>query len=350
MKIVEILYNPWEGGAEEVSYLLAKEAIKDGQEVEFIFGQEGPFVQRVKDLGCRVHFVKMHSPFDPFAIWNLRKIFKEIKPDIVHTMFLRENFLAIVASKLTGIGRVVSTVHRIEPKTKTQAFFNRMYSRGLSAFIATSKVAEKYLTEEGIKKEKLKVVYNGIELPNIKNISKKSPVFTVGFVGRVSSVKNIPLLFEALKNVDKNNLEVMIVGDGPEREKLEEQAKGLKLEKVVSFKGYSKNPSVFYKEFDVFVLPSKIEVFPMALLEAMSYGVPAVASNVGGIPEIVKDGENGMLFTSGNVEELAEKLEKIRNEKHTKERLSENALKSVRQFSAEKMYKETKKIYLEALG
>ena len=137
MKILEILYNPWEGGAEEVSYLLAKESLKDGQKVEFVFGKDGPFVQRVKDLGCPVHFVKMRSPFDPIAVWKLRSLFKEIKPDVVHTVFLRENFLSIIAAKISGVKGVFSTVHRVEPKTKIQAFFNRIYSKGLSSFIAT---------------------------------------------------------------------------------------------------------------------------------------------------------------------------------------------------------------------
>ena len=136
MRIMQIIYYPGQGGAEQYAYLLAKYAKENGHETCFVFGQKGPFVERVKQLGSKIFFLKMRSPFDPLAIIGLNKLYKQWNPEIVQTHFLRENFIAIAANKLTKVKGVFSTVHRLEPKTKTQATINKAYSNGLTKFIA----------------------------------------------------------------------------------------------------------------------------------------------------------------------------------------------------------------------
>lgn len=350
MKIVQVLYYPGQGGAERVVYLLAKEAIKDGQEVEFIFGKEGPLVERVQGLGCKIHFIKMRSPFDLRAIWNLYKLFKNIKPDVIHTHFLRENFLSIVAGRMCGIKAIFSSVHRIEPKTSIQRWFNRAYSHGLTSFIAVSNATEEYLLKEGIKQNKIKMIYNGIELPNKVTRATPSNTFTVGFVGRLAPVKNVSLLVGAVSIIKDKDINVLIVGDGSEKESLETQVKKAYLTDTIEFMGHLENLSGVYGKIDTLVCPSERETFGLAPLEAMSYGIPVIASNIDGLTEIVKDEENGLLFESGNVEELAKKIDKLLDDPVLWKKLSTNAFRSAQNFSSQKMYIETKKVYLEFLN
>jgi glycosyltransferase involved in cell wall biosynthesis len=351
MKIVQMLYYPGQGGAEQVSYLLAKEAIKNDDEMIYVFSEDGPFVERVKSLGCPIYFVKMRSPFDIKAIVELVGLFKKIKPDIIHTSFLRENFLAIIAGRVSGVKGIFSSVHRIEPKTKIQAFFNKLYSNGLTKFIVTSRVAEKYLLNEGVNKGKIVLVYNGIELPPEKiNPKTKKDKVSIGFIGRLSEEKNVSLLLKAISGLkDKDRVEVLIVGDGPERGRLEKESEELSVDKLVSFKGYSDNPSQYYKKIDVLVLPSKIEVFPMVVLEALSYEVVVVSSDVGGVSEVIVDKENGFLFESQDFEGLTEIITNIINNPDMVNKISKNALLSAKNFSSKIMYEKTRKLYLEVL-
>ena len=85
MKIMQIMYYPGQGGAEQYAYLLAKYAKKNGHETCFVFGQKGPFEERVKELGCEIYYLKMRSPFDPLAITGLSQLYQKWQPDIVQT-------------------------------------------------------------------------------------------------------------------------------------------------------------------------------------------------------------------------------------------------------------------------
>lgn len=349
MKIVQVFHYPGQGGAEKVAYLLAKEAIKDGQEVEFIFGEEGLFVKRVQKLGCKIHFLKMRSPFDLMATLKLYKLFKSIKPDVIHTHFLRENFLSIVAGRMCGIKAIFSSVHRIEPKSPIQKWFNRIYSHGLASFIAVSRVTEEYLKDEGIKPNKIKMIYNGIDLPNKTKRSLSRNIFTIGFVGRLASVKNVSLLVEAISIIKNKDIKVLIVGDGIEKESLETKVKKAHLTDKIEFVGHLENLSVVYGKIDALVCPSKRETFGLAPLEAMSYGVPVIASNIKGLTEVVKDEKNGLLFESENAEELAKKIDKLLNDLVLWEKLSMGAVKTAQAFTSEEMYRNTKRLYSSQL-
>jgi glycosyltransferase involved in cell wall biosynthesis len=135
----------------------------------------------------------------------------------------------------------------------------------------------------------------------------------VGTVGRLNEVKNQSLLLKAVATPgpDFKDVEILLVGDGPERASLERLASELGLASRTHFAGYQQNPEHFLPAMDVFALTSRIEGLPLALLEAWAAGVPVVSSAVGGVPKVVVDGENGLLFPNGDVHALASALRQL---------------------------------------
>ena len=348
MKIIYPLHFPGRGGAERYVLLLAKRARQEGHQILFLFGGDGPFISEVKKAGFSYQFLKMKHPFDLVAVVKLAKIIKTEKPDVIHTQFLRENFIAILASKISRGPKIFSTVHRIEPKNLIQRTFNRIFSRGLVRFIAVSQVAEEYLLEEGINREKIVIIYNGTELSVKRESRQKHSDLIIGYAGRLSAEKNVPLLLKAVSLIKNTcSFQIQIAGDGPERDFLEQESMKRGLENRVHFLGHIKDLSKKYSEWDILILPSRLEVFPMVLLEAMSYGVPVIASRVGGNQELIKDGISGLLFESDNAEDLAKKIKEFVRDRKLQKTLSLKGRLRAEEFSAGKMAQETFKVYRE---
>ena len=160
-----------------------------------------------------------------------------------------------------------------------------------------------------------KVVYNNINTPRIEKLSKERAVNfgvnkkVIGFVGGISEeVKGLKYLIRAFYKVKQKipNSLLVLVGDGPDKQKLISLAKSLNLENDVIFTGFKENPLQYMKGFDLMVLPSTSEAFGYVLLEAMYVGTPVIGSNVGGIPEVLKYDE--LLFEPRNIDKLVSKI------------------------------------------
>jgi glycosyltransferase involved in cell wall biosynthesis len=135
----------------------------------------------------------------------------------------------------------------------------------------------------------------------------------LGFVGRLNAVKGLKYLLRALQVViqERSNVVVLLVGEGPEASRLKAQAAHLGIEQYLRFAGAHRNVAPWFGTFDVAVLPSLSEGLPLAVLEAMSSGTPVIASRVGGIPEIIRDGQNGLLIPPRDVEALTHAINSL---------------------------------------
>jgi len=355
MKLTYLLYYPGSGGAEQYVFILARHALAEGYMVEFVFGQEGPFVDRIKGLGINVTFIKMRSPFDIIAIINLIKFFRVSKTDIAHTMFLRENFLTIMASKFSKT-KVVSTVHRIEPKTKIQGIFNRLYSFGLAKFI-TSPLSRKLLLSEGISSMKIIDISNGIEIKEYdkekteREIGKSINNLILTYVARLSEEKGHCVLLGAVDKIKHSNLKFCLVGDGPLRKKLKNMSLKLKSKADFVFIGNRNDGYEIIGVSDVYIQSSFIEVMPLSVIEAMFLEVPVIASDIEAHKILLKNGEYGTLFKSGDSKDLAKKIDMVLGDLDKYKQKALMAKKYVeKKYTAEIMWKNTKKVYLEAIN
>jgi glycosyltransferase involved in cell wall biosynthesis len=173
---------------------------------------------------------------------------------------------------------------------------------------------------------------------------------TFVFVGRLTEQKALPVLLDALREVPEAKVE--LVGDGPERERLERQARDLGLTGRVRFTGSLGRPQVLahLAAARAAVLPSAWENLPHAAVEALSVGTPVVATAVGGVPEVVHDGENGLLVPPGDPTRLAGALRSILDDDRLRARLAANAAPSVAAIGRDAIYERLESILLDAAG
>src|SRR5690606_37146156 len=187
--------------------------------------------------------------------------------------------------------------------------------RSTDKVICVSQSVKDHLVKTGeIPVEKGVVIYNPVSFLKGMNFGKDSnhdKFFNMVYVGRLEKVKNVDTLLRAFSQLENEQLRLTLVGDGRERENLENLVRELELSDKVSFEGFQSDPGKYLSAADLYVLPSYSEGFGIAAVEAMFLKVPVLATNVGGIPEFIKDGENGWLFDPKSLEELVSKLEEI---------------------------------------
>jgi glycosyltransferase involved in cell wall biosynthesis len=174
----------------------------------------------------------------------------------------------------------------------------------------------------------------------------------VGIVARLNEIKRQDLLMRAFATVRPEfpDAHLLLVGDGPARNELGELSARLGLAACVHFAGYQAQPNRFLQAMDVFVLPSRLEGMPLAILEAWAARLPVVASRVGGVPKVVKDGETGLLFESGDQPALEAALRRVLGDRELARRLGIAGRKRVEaDYDTRRMLAEYQRLYLEVL-
>jgi glycosyltransferase involved in cell wall biosynthesis len=180
----------------------------------------------------------------------------------------------------------------------------------------------------------------------------KDDRYIIGTLGRLETQKGLPYLVEALRLLSESGSRafLLVVGSGREEERLREMVSRFGLEVCVQFLGMRRDVPEIHRAMDVFVLPSLWEGLPIALLEAMASGLPVVATPVGGVPEVVKNGKNGLLVPTKDPVALAEALRKIRQDPLLAEELGREGRETVRErYSHRRVAEEVMEIYRESL-
>jgi glycosyltransferase involved in cell wall biosynthesis len=199
--------------------------------------------------------------------------------------------------------------------------------------------------------EKLHIIHCGVE-PERYSSGPRPERPTLLFVGRLAAVKGVPVLFEALTSIIKDQPSVLLrlIGDGPERQRLTVQAEGLGLKDHVEFCGYRSQSEVAgaLSKTDVFVLPSFAEGVPVVLMEAMASGVPVVTSLIAGVPELVEDGVSGILVSPGAAELLVDALNTLLKDAALREEMGRAGREKVKtEFDSAREAKKLKQLFLQ---
>lgn len=173
-------------------------------------------------------------------------------------------------------------------------------------------------------------------------------------MGHLTKQKGVEYLLKATKELKekKEDFALKIIGDGSERRSLEKSSQDLSIENLVHFIGHKENAWKYMQDLNVLVLPSLWEGLPNVIMEAMAVGVPVVATNVGGVPELIKNGETGFLVEPKNPKTLAEKIEHVLNlPEEERNRVGEKARRVVKEkFSIEKMVNEHEGLYKKLMN
>lgn len=315
-----------------------------------IYSEEGPGFTRFSDLGIPMYRVKMRNPFDISAAVKVKDIFSEENVGVVHAQFLRENYIGVLSKLLGAKVKLFWTYHVDVPMSGNVRRLNNFATRMNEAVISVSKYMKQSLIQKGVPAHKIKVIYNGIEDNDETRKAHLETTPVISIIGRLREEKGHLFLLQSLEALRKSYPDspwiCHMYGDGPQLEEIEGRIKQLQLEDRVIMKGFCSDKNEMFFKSDIIVIPSQNENLPYAGLEALSYHKPVVASNIGGIPEIIKHGETGYLVEYGDAEKFAFYLNKLLTDKNDYALLSNQGRDHFeKNFTLAKMVSDTKEIY-----
>jgi glycosyltransferase involved in cell wall biosynthesis len=283
------------------------------------------------------------------AALELRRLIRELRPHILHTHTATAGAIGRVAAMLAGAARPPIVVHTFHGHVlrgyfgPVRSMFFRLLERRLArastALVAVSPEVRDDLLALGVApRERFTVIRLGIELEQrvqaggdgrmeVRRLMGIPPErFVVGWIGRMTGVKRLDDVLLAFKRLCEHEVDacLCLVGDGPDREQVERQAHRLGIMRRSLFLGYQEDVAGYYAAFDAFVLPSGNEGTPVTTIEALAGGRPVVATRVGGLPDVVRDGQDGFLVDAGAVDDLADRLARLASDPDLRRRMGES--------------------------
>ena len=300
-----------------------------------------------------------------FPLFRLVRIMRQYRPHIVHTRNWGA-IEAVAAAKLAGVPVVIHSEHGYEVDMfaglpiRRRLFRRAAYAMADAVFAVTRELRDFHACQAWIHPERIGVIYNGVDTQRFaphretrivvrKELGLPEEAFVVGAVGRLVPIKDQQTLLKAAALLSGSGIDVrvLLVGSGPERERLQGRATDA-LEGRVCFAGDSDRVPEMLNAMDVFVLPSLGEGMSNTLLEAMACGLPVLATNVGGNPEIIENNLNGCLFTPGDAEWLASKLKLLARDPALIHQLGTAARnRAIESFSLSRMLETYRSFYLD---
>jgi glycosyltransferase involved in cell wall biosynthesis len=315
VRVVEILATGTNGGAQEHVYSLISRLDRSRYDVSVISLSPGSAARKIERLGVPVTVLDEHD--DAVAVGAVTALLDGIRPDVIHNHMYRAELVGTRAAiALRAIGRrrphVVSTVHSSRVRSAEDREVLRLLTPEMDRLIAVSRSIVRKLAEEGRVGDApawppVSLIHNGVDL---ERYDHQDPCCTlreeyglpddasiVGIVARLEPEKGHPTLLEAWRLVLREvpSAYLLVVGEGSRYDALAEQAAELGVSDHVVFTGRRDDVPAVTAALDVAVLPSYREAQGLTVLEAMALSRPVVASNVGGIPEMIEDGVTGLL-------------------------------------------------------
>lgn len=374
LKVFHIASGDLWAGAEVQTAQLLLELKKDPFiRIEAALFNKGVLYDKLMASGITTHFLNEDKQSSLQILRGLYTHCKHWEPDVVHTHRYKENCLGGLAASASNVPVIVHTVHGLQEalgglenlKLNCYSLVSSQITRRVaSGLIGVSREIAAYL-EVSFPKARVVCIHNGInsglisggETSNVTRggIGIAEAAYVVGTVGRLSPVKGIEYLLQAVSLlVNEWGLEaiqVAIIGGGPLQEQLEALSRELAIAQHVRFLGERRDVPDLLKLLDVFVMPSLHEGIPMALLEAMGAGCPIVASAVGGIPEVVRDGTDGMLVPAKDPKALAQAINALYVSELDRSRFGHaGRMRVAADFDAEQMAARTKDFYVDLLS
>jgi glycosyltransferase involved in cell wall biosynthesis len=298
------------------------------------------------------------TEMDLSAAWRLARALKQLNPDIVHAHDPHGVAMAALALSMSiqPVTPPLVASRRVDFRIRGNALSRWKY-RQVDCFICASEAIRQLLLEDYVEPERAVTVHEGIDLGRVAaatpaNIHEEfwlphgAPI--VGNVAALVPHKGQKHLIEAAALVVRRvpDARFVIAGEGELRESLEHQVKHLGLEKHVVFAGFRPDVLSFHKSFDIFVMSSVTEGLGTSILDAMAAGRPVVGTTAGGIPEVVKDGETGLLVPPRDHEAMANAIVKLLKDEALRKRMGAAGMTLAQStFSAERMVEATLRVY-----
>jgi len=368
LRILYLINYAGKGGTEQYVYSLAKVFHGNRAEVFFAYNEEGPLVERMKELGIQTFRLEMKGRFDLKAAINLAVLCRKLGIDIIHTQFLREYYIALM-SRLFGSGvHVVNTCHMIHTAHPADRVLNRLFHFGSSPTIAVSHAVKNVLIRQGVRPRSIEVIHNGVDVDyfaedvpsNIRDeLGIGSDSLVAVSIARFSAEKGHSFLIRSIARLMKEstvfswrNIVFLLVGDGGTLEESKKLAEELGVSGHIVFAGYRSDVRNILKGSDIYICHSEYEALPISILEAMACGLPVITTDVGGTGEIVNEkSQCGIRVKYGDSDGMANAMKLLFEDRNLREEYGRNGLETVRkEFSLKSMAEKTWQVYTGCCG
>lgn len=312
-------------------------------------------------IGVKVHVLQKRRAVDIPFMMSLLRFLRQHRPDVVHTHLFTADLWARCAAWLVGIPAIFSTVHSTNAwKSKLHWWLDRLLASPSQKVIGCAENVSEMLIEQGIPASKVVCIPNGVDLKRMSEapslslqdtFSIQENVPLICLVGRYHAAKGHLALLPVLSTLaSRHRFHCLFIGEGELREDIEQAVEQLALSEFVTLTGYREDVPSIMKACDIMVMPSVWEGLPMALLEGMACELAVVASRVGGIPDVVSDAEDGLLYDQGDASALEAALERLLSDQTFRTQLGDAAANKVRNhYSAAVVQQQYEALYCDAL-
>jgi glycosyltransferase involved in cell wall biosynthesis len=317
------------------------------------------------NVASKVVHCRMNGIWDLIAINRVKALIEGGKFDIVHTHLPRADVIGRAAARFSRVPVVLTTIHALDKhrerlSKKIHALADRITMRFATRVICVSNASRHHLCRQfpeiahrvvtlhnGIDFNKFDQLIDSKEARGALGLTTDKPV--IGVTARLRPVKGVEYLLLAVRKLTLQNLigGCLIVGDGESKSSLERMAAELGISDKVVFTGYRQDVALPLAAMNIFVLPSISEGFPTCLMEAMAMRKPIIATSVGGVPEIIDDGETGVLVPPKEPDRLVSAIAKlIANPEEQKKMVETAYAKAVNRYSLQHMINEYESMYI----
>lgn len=310
----------------------------------------------LRDAELSFTTVAVARPFSPSLVKAIRVHLEEAGIDILHCVGYKADLHGGMAARWGALALPVSTVHgwlfRPDRKERFYGWLNLLALKRFSRVVTLSRFYERMLAGAGIPADKLVRIPSGLHLDVPEDVSRNSDVLTFGMLGRLSEEKNHALFLEAVRAAVDRGLDAqfLLAGEGPLRGAIEAGVSQLRLQQHVRVAGYM-DRNTFMERIDVYVICSTIENLPYSVLEAMAWSKPVVATDVGGLPDLVDDGQTGLLVPANDADALAGALVAMGADPERRKRFGRaGRAKGERSFGPEQMVRGHMALYRDLLA
>jgi glycosyltransferase involved in cell wall biosynthesis len=370
MRIVHAIARLNVGGAAQQVLELAAGQSGSGHEVVVAAGQLAPGEESMSyladELGVEVVDVpelqRELSPRDLLAARRLRGLIRARRPDVLHTHAAKAGAAGRLGALVSGSARPPVRVHTFHGHVLRGYFgprrervftaIERALARGTSALVVSSRAVRDDLVQLGVAPaERFEIVRYGFRFDEPaapRDLGLPDGTFVVGWAGRLTEIKRPLDLVRALAALRGRGVDAafVLLGDGALRPDVEALAAELGVADALHLMGYHRGLADWHAAFDALLLTSANEGTPVAVLEALAAGRPVVATAVGGVPDVVDDGETGFLAAAGDTDALAERLERLARDPDLRARMGRLGAERVREhFGVERMVEEVEALY-----
>ncbi len=368
-KVTHIVYSLYHGGAEHIIYTLLRRGDSTAFDHSVIaLTSGGSLVDEIEGSGRDVFLLGKRKGFAPSLPFRLASLIKNIDPEIIHLHNASPGVWGTLASILSGTGaRLVKMEHRPWIPGDLPFFHRKIYrllaSRAERIITVSEHARGSFSRSFPSLDGRLVTILNGIDLapfndiPDLEECRKwfglppTHPL--VGTVGRLVPVKNHMFLLDAFLEVKKScpGAHLAILGQGPLESRLRSYAASLGISESLSILPATLDVHKFLGALDIFTLTSRSEGMPLTLLEGMAAALPVVAASVGGVPEVISDGEEGYLFPSGSLSDLTEKIVRLAENPDSAASMGlRGREKAFRDFGEKRFVAEIESLYMEILN